>query len=607
MGNGYWNKFLEVDLTKGTWKAVPFDDAFARKFVGGTGFGGKMLFDRLPLHVDALSPDNILMLMFGPFNGTFFAGQKGFFMFKSPLTQDQGIGRTACGGSFQAEVRRAGWDGIILTGKSPNLVYLYIDDDTVELRDASFVAGKDSQSTCVMIQEQVKEPLVRVACIGPAGEHLVRFASIMTDTHRAFARTGAGAVAGSKNLKAIAVHGTKVVPLADAATYHETIKEARFACTMAQGLWPWQTGFRRHHTSSHAGNNSPLRNYTWSGDYLTAIKISSMRQEMRFYVDYNACGTFCDGACFSHGIVRSGKYTGIQGENSEWDTSPTILGTGLTDVEGAMAAVSKLDKLGMDGSSTGHTMGWAMECYDKGLLTKDDTGGLELTWDNPDLVNKLLVMIAFRQGFGDVLAEGTLRASAIMEKKKGLAAGTLLQYACQSRGLENAAVDPRPNVAGAYGAVGQATSARGGGNHITDALQWNDITGSCMFTAYRGVTDDQLVAMMKAITGWDYTKDEKTTDFERTVTLHRAFYVKEAWPKTPAELDYNAPKMYTLPIYAGPAKGTKIDKAQFETERGKYYAARGWDARGIPTKATLTKLGLDDLVPAMEKAGVTLT
>jgi len=604
MGNGYWNKFLEVDLTKGTTKEVPFDDAFARKFVGGSGFGGKILFDRLPLHVDAFSPDNILVLMYGPFNGTFFPGQKGLWMFKSPLTQDWGIGRTAYGGAFQTEVRRAGWDGIIFTGKSPNLVYLYIDDDTVELRDATFLAGRDSQATCEMIQQQVKEPLVRVTCIGPAGEHMVRFASIMTDTHRAAARTGAGGVMGSKNLKAIAVHGTKVVPLADAAAFYETANQARYAGTMAQGLWPWQTGFRRYKTSSHSGSNSPLRNYNWSGDYLTATQVASMRQERRFYIDQNGCGSFCDGGCFSHGVIRHGKYTGIQGENSEWDTSPTILSTGLTDVEGAMAAVSKLDKLGMDGSSTGHTIGWAIECYENGLLTKDDTGGLEMTWDNAEMVNQVIVMIAHREGFGDTLAEGTMRASAILEKKKGLAAGTLLQYACQSKGLENAAVDPRTSYASG---VGQACSARGGGNHITDANTWYDMVGACMFAPYRGMTNDQIVAMAKQVTGWDYTPDAKTTDQERGITLHRAFWVKEAWPMTPAELDYLAPKMYTVRIYAGPLKGTGPDKPKFEEERAKYYEARGWDARGIPTKATLTNLGLDDLIPVMEQAGVTLT
>jgi aldehyde:ferredoxin oxidoreductase len=604
MGYAFWNRFLEVDLTNRTWKEVPFDDEYARKYLGGLGFGAEVLFDRLKPGIDPLSPDNILTATFGPLNGTFFPGQKVTWVYKGPLVDKLGIGRCRAGGAFTAEVKRAGWDGLIFTGKADHLVYLFVNDDKVEIRDASFVAGKDTQATEVMIQEQIGDPFVRVTSCGPAGENLVRFASIQSETHRSAARGGGGAVMGSKNLKAVAVRGTKVVPLADPGAFHDLIKDVRYRATSATGFWPFQAGFRKIHTCFHSMNNHPLRNYTWSGDVVEAFKINTERQERRFYVDYYACPTFCDGECFSHGVIRYGPFTGIQGENSEWDTSPTILGTGQTDVAGAMAAVSKLDKLGMDGSSCGHSMAWAIECYQEGLLTKEDTGGLELTWDNPDLVNKLLVMIAFREGFGDILAEGTQRAAAYLEEKKGLEPGTLLQYACQNRGLENAAVDPRSS----YGtAVGQATSARGCGDHITDGRGHVDCLGACMFYAYRGMTDDDLVALVAYATGWDYSKEEFMTHYERVVSLQRAFWVREAWPVVPSEVDYCAPKMYTLGIYAGPLKGTVLDKAKFEEERAKYYEARGWDARGIPTKAGLAKLGLEDVGAALEAGGVTLT
>jgi aldehyde:ferredoxin oxidoreductase len=604
MANGYWNRFLEVDLTKGTWKEVQFDEAYARKYLGGPAFGAQIMLDRIPLHADPLGPDNILLATFGPFSGTFFPGQKVSWMFKSPLTDRLGIGRTRAGGAFTAEVRRAGWDGIIITGKSPQLVYLYIKDDNVEIRDASFLQSKDTQVTEVMIQEQTNDPFIRVACCGPAGENLVRFASIHCETFRAAARTGGGAVMGSKNLKAVAVHGTKVVPMADAAAFNEYVKQMTYRVTYGRGLWPQQFYMRRYHTNHHSAAGHPLRNYTWSGDVTEAFKINTERQSKRFQVRYAACGTFCDGGCHGRGVVRSGPFTGVAGETSEWDTSPTILGPGLTDVFGAVAAVSKLDKFGMDGSSCGHTMAWAIECYDKGLINKDDTGGLELSWDNSELVNKLLRMIAFREGFGDVLAEGSKRAAEYLEQKKGLAPGTLLAYACQNRGLENAAVEPRSS----YGvAVGQATSARGSGDHITDSCSTADQLGICMFYPMRGHTNNDVVQLMKYATAWDFSQDEITADFERSVTLQRAFIVREAWPTTPAEVDYNAPKFYTLGIYAGPQKGTKLDKAKFEEERAKYYTARGWDARGIPTKATLTKFGLDEVTSTLEKAGVTLT
>lgn len=596
MVHGYWNKFLEADLTKGSIKTTPFDDGFARKYLGGLGFGTRLLFDRVKRGIDPLSPDNVLMLMFGPLNGTCFPGQKACWIFKSPLTG--GIGRARSGGAYTSELKRAGWDGIIFTGKADGLVYLYVKDDEVEIRDAKHLALRDTQYTEHTIKQELDDPFTRVVCCGPAGENLVRFGSIMSETSRAAARCGGGAVMGSKNLKAVAIRGTKTLPLKNPDEFNDLAKQITYRTTRARGQYPFRQRIARWHTCSHSGATHPLRNYSWSGHVEEAYKINTERQERRFYLRVYSCPSFCFGHCFEHGVVRHGPYAGISGENSEWDTSPTILGTGLTDVEAAMTAVSLLDKLGLDGSSCGNTMAWAIECYQRGLLTKEDTDGLELTWDNPDLVIKLLKKIAFREGpFATLLGEGTKRAS----EKIGRDA---IEYACQAWGLENAAVDPRA----AYPtAVGQATSARGGGDHLTDRVGHLDSLCVCSFVqlAVGGPTNEDLVTFVNYSTGWDYTEEELTrTFFERLLSLQRAFNVREFWPTKPSDIEYNAPKFYREPIYAGPLKGTVLDKAQFEAERAKYYDLRGWDERGIPKKEMLKEHGLDDVLAELKGIGV---
>ncbi len=593
---GYCNKFLDVDLTSRSIRTTPFDDEFARKYLGGLGFGAKLLFDRVKKGVDPLSQANVLMLMFGPLNGGSLPGQKACWIFKSPLTG--GIGRARSGGAYTVELKRAGWDGIIFTGKADSLVYLYIKDDNVEIRDAKHLSLRDTQYTEHTIKQELEDPFTRVVCCGPAGENLVRFASIQTETTRAAARCGGGAVMGSKNLKAVAIRGTRNLPLKNPDEFNNLAQQIRYRATKARGIYPFRQRFVRFHTCSHSGATHPLRNYSWSGHVEEAYKINTERQERRFYLRNHSCPSFCYGHCFEHGITRHGPYSGISGENSEWDTSPTILGTGLTDVEAAMAAVSLLDKLGMDGSSCGNTMAWAIECYQKGLLTKEDTAGFELTWDNPALVIKLLKKIAFREGpFATLLGEGTKRATNTIGRNS-------IEYACQARGLENAAVDPRA----AYPtAVGQATSARGGGDHLTDRNGHMDSLCVCMFTqlAAGGITNEDLVAFVNYSTGWDYTEEELTkTFFERLLSLQRAFNVREFWPTTPSEMDYNALKFYREPIYAGPLKGTVLDKSKFEEERAAYYELRGWDERGIPTKDTLKEHGLEDILAELEGMGI---
>jgi len=584
---GYCGKFLEVDLTTRTTKRVELAEGFARKFLGGTGWGNKILYDRVPAGTDALSPDNILMWMAGPFNGTSLHGQKVFMVFKSPLTG--GLGFNKYGGGMAWELKFAGWDGIIVTGRAESPVYIYIKDDDVEIRDASRVWGKDTMLTGVMIQEELGDPFVKVSSCGPAGENMVRFASVAGELGRCGARTGGGAVLGSKNLKALAVRGTKSVPLASPAEFNESTARLRAS------LVPL---FKRWGTSDYKSPTNNCQNFLSSFWPKVQKALSGEAQEKMFWVrDYSCPG--CPSVCFRRGVIRQGPFTGRVGESSEYDTGLLGLSCGVTDLFGFVNNVGLCDKLGLDGTSTGSVIAWTMECYEKGILTKDDLDGLELTWGNTLAMDKLIKKIAFREGVGNLLAEGVKVAS----QKIGRGSE---DCAMQIKGLEIAGWDPRGwSLTESYApgvmigtAIGYATASRGG-DHITDQTCDQDATGACIFatelTGVGGVDiEAEIVELIKLATGWeDYTREEYNTTHERLWTLRRLFNVREGMRRKD---DVLAERHYTLPIPAGQMKGKVVSREEFEKELSKFYETRGWDREGIPTKEMLKNLGLEDMV-----------
>jgi len=301
--------------------------------------------------------------------------------------------------------------------------------------------------------------------------------------------------------------------------------------------------------------------------------------------------------CFRRGVIRQGPFTGRVGESSEYDTSLLGLSSGVTDLFGFLNNVGLCDKLGLDGTSTGSVMAWTMECYEKGILTKEDLDGLELTWGNTLAMDKLIKKIAFREGIGDLLAEGTRRASQKIGKDSE-------KYAMQIKGLEIAAWDPRAwsltesiRPGALLGtAIGYSTASRGG-DHITDQRCDQDATGVCNFAVSQmaGVdVPEEMVSLIRLATGWeDYSLEEYNITNERLWTLRRLFNIREGMRRKD---DVLPERHYTLPISTGARKGRVVSREEFEEALDKFYEARGWDKAGIPTKEQLKSLSLEDMV-----------
>jgi len=600
---GHCGQILEVNLTKGSITKTLLDHKNARKYLGGQGLATKILFDRVRREVDPLSPENLLIFMLGPLNGTSIPGQKTTITFKSPLTNI--LGYTKHGGSFCWELKMAGYDGIVFTGRSESPVYLSIRNDDIELKDATHLWGKDTQTTAHLIKEELKDRFVRVDTIGPAGENMVRYANIEAEEiGRSASRCGGGAVMGSKKLKAVAVRGTKTVPLADPQTFEKLSKELRKRIVETSRIGGFGAMLTRWGTATYSGFSNNCKNFTMPFLPESQEICSSEHQEKLYWVRHHSCPG-CPRQCFKRGVIRDGPFIGRAGENSEYDTSPLGIGCGVTDLYGFMNNVVLVDKLGLDGTSTGTTIAWAMECYEKGLLKRDELDGLELTWGNVEAMNKLIRKIAFRDGVGNLLAEGTRRAA---EK---IGRGTI-RYAMQNKGLEYAAHDVRgkPTWRGVGTPIYQATASRGGGDHISDAgdrAAWNDSAVVCFFAVIGLPTeeyDEYMVAFIKAATGWNYTKEDWDVHFNRIITLRRAYNVREGVRR---KNDTLPERFFTEPIPSGPHKGKVVDREEFQNQLELYYQDYGWDIKGIPTKETLTKLSMEDVYRELERSDVYTT
>lgn len=593
---GYCGKILDVDLSSGSIRKEPLDPKVARKYLGGQGLATKILFDSFKKGMDPLGPENLLIFMFGPLNGTSVPGQKTPITFKSPLTGI--LGHTKHGGSFCWELKFAGYDGIVLRGRSLKPVYLSINDDIVELKDASHLWGKDTQTTAHTIKEELKDRFVRVDTIGPAGENMVLYANIETEEiGRSASRCGGGAVMGSKKLKAIAVRGTESVSLADAEAFEKLSRDykKRMIELTTAGFGGQNS---RWGTASYGGFSNNCRNFTMPFLPESQEACSSERQEKLFWVRHHSCPG-CVQQCFKRGIIRYGPYAGRAGENSEYDTSPLGPGCAVKDLYGFLNAVQLVDKLGLDGTSTGTTIAWAMECYERGLLKKEDLDGLELTWGNVDAMDKLIRKIAFREGVGNLLADGSKKASEKIGK------GTI-RYAMQGKGLEFAAHDVRgkPMWRGVGTPISQATSSRGVGDHISDLQSWGDSAVVCSFAALRVSSDEYdefMIAFVKAAAGWDYTQEEMKTQFNRIITLRRAYNVLEGVRRRDDTLPE---RFFTEPIPSGPDKGKIVNTEEFQHQLDLYYQDYGWNMEGIPTKETLMRLDMEDVYRKLQKYGV---
>ena len=611
---GYTGKILRMNLTDQTAKEEELPQDVAKDFIGGAGFGIKYLFDEVKGGTDPLGPDNKLIFASGPFSGTTIpCASRMAVTSKSPLTGAVGMALT--GGYFPVELKFAGWDALIIEGKAEEPTYVWIKDGEVKFRSAKKLWGMKTTDTQQIIKNELHDQNIRVACIGPAGENQIKIASIINEW-RAIGRKGLGAVMGSKNLKAIAIRGTGEVGVADKDKLKAAKGEMTKAMKESHVLYPAFAKIGTPMVVDHtcAIGIFPTKNFSATGEYNPVDKIGTEVQMTR-NVGSEACYG-CPVGCSQLKLAKTGPYAGILTEGPEFETMYAYGGaTGVENIDAIIAADRMADELGFDTLSSGVTIAFAMELFEKGILTKEDTGGLDLNFGNHEAMNTVLKLMAYREGIGGLLADGTKAAAEKIGKGSE-------KYAMHVKGLELPAYDVRG--AKAHG-LNFATSYTGADHcrgyafqeifgipvpHEVDRFtadgkgkltKWNqdirtattDAPTMCAFLldmAVVGIAAQNTASLMEAVTGFTYTPDDILRVGERINNLAHAFNVREGFTR---EDDTLPERLLTEPIKGGASKGHFISRDELDQMLDEYYEARGWDVEtGAPSREKLEELGL---------------
>lgn len=607
MTEGYVGQVLRVDLTKGECDVEELDIDLARDFIGGRGLGAKILLDEVDPKVEPLSPGNKLIFATGPLTGTGApAGCRYMAVSRSPLTG--AIGYANSGGYFAPELKFAGYDVIIFEGKSPEPVYLSIKNDEVELKPARHLWGKTTRETEDLIKAELNDEWIaretHIASIGPAGEKLVRFAAIINDGGSAAGRTGLGAVMGSKNLKAVAVRGTKGVKVADGAAFRQAVATAleKIKASPVSGpqgsLARWGTAVGTY-TFNKIGT-LPTRNFT-SGVFEGAKEIDGRTLASTILIRNKGCFA-CPIGCKRVSKAIDPKFQG-HGEGPEYETV-SLLGPccGVSNPSAIAKAGFICNEMGLDTISAGNTIACAMELYERGFLSEAEAG-YKLNFGNAEAMVELTRKIGLREGFGDILAEGAYRVAQkyghpelfVGAKKLESAAhharglqGMGLAYATCNRGAcHNNAMTSNLEVFGVpYKLDPAATEGKAQLVKTNqDILALTDSTGLCYFVLW-GMWMDELLALLNTATGLDYTMESMMLSGERIWNAERLFNLRAGFTKAD---DHPSVRMTNEPMPDGPAKGQVV---KLDAMLPEYYQLRGWDEKGVPTRKKLAELGL---------------
>jgi aldehyde:ferredoxin oxidoreductase len=588
-------------LTTGDISKEPTNLEHARKFVGARGLGTKLLFDEVDPKVDPLSPENKLIFAPGPLTGT-FAPSVGRYnvITKGPLTG--AIAASNSGGSFGPKMKYAGYDMLIVEGKAKKPVYLWINDDKVEIRDASKTWGKEVFDTTDMIRAETDED-AKVACIGPSGEKQVLFASIMNEMHRAAGRSGVGAVMGSKNLKAVAVVGNNLLEVSDPQAFEAAVMVAR---AKIQAHPVGGAGLKAYGTDVLVNilnqvGSLPTRNFH-DGYFPTADKIGGESLSKHVLVRPKGCFS-CIISCGRASKVTNPKYAG-EGEGPEYESAWGFgADCGIDDLDAITKANFICNELGVDTITMGTTIACAMDLFAANIITTKDTGGIPLRFGDAETMVKLVRMTGNREGFGDQLAEGSFRLAtryghpeySMTAKKQEMPAydprgvqGIGLNFATSNCGAAHVrGYTIAPEVLGNPFKVDQHTTEGKPGlvktfQDLTAAL---DSTGACLFTTF-GIGADELAALLSACTGTTYSTDDFMKTGERIWNLERLWNNKAGFTRADDTLPERVLKE---PILTGPSKG---DISHLEVMLPEYYELRGWDKEGVPTETKLQDLAL---------------
>lgn len=593
---GFTGKILDVDLTKGTFKTREIDDSLARKFLGGTGLATYFMYTEIPKGIDPLAPENLLILASGPLNGTQSPGTRLSVNFKSPVNGH--FGNSYVGGAFPSELKWAGWDMIIFRGKSPKPVYLDIHDDKVELRDAAALWGKDTHTGDEAIKEDLADPYARVVLIGPAGENLVKTACIISERFKAAGRAGGGAVMGSKNLKAVAVRGTKSVPIADSEKFHVVANEALELCAKNDR----SPGFRMYGTALSLDQNNyytgslVTRNYqtTW---YPDISRLGGAEAARTFWQRHVAC-MGCQIHCMKFGVIRgSAKYEGLVAEGPEYE-SGVMEGSnlGLSNFDEMMYLIEYCDAMGLDNIGSGNVVGFTLELVQRGILKPADLDGIDAKFGEIEGITKLFEALAYKKGkAGELLSLGVHD----MAKKVGNGAE---QYAILTKKQGYAAHDPRGNRSMIWTyALGPRGGVHTDGNSAQGVLDRILHSSMCMCYFVPATWKERqvslLIDMLNPLCGWDMTMDEAMIVGKRILTLQRAYSHREG--KVTRKDDVLPERMYKEKLEEGPLAGAVVTREEMKKAQDEYYTLLGWDTDGVPTNDILKQYSLDFAVADM--------
>ena len=603
MLGGYIGKILRVDLTERRISTEKLDAEIAKKFIGGKGLGAKILYDSLKLGTDPLSPENILIFASGPLTATLApTSARWAVVTKSPLTNI--FLDCQVGGYFGAAMKLAGFDCIIMEGKADSPVYLWVHDGNAEILNAGDLWGKGCFETENTLKKRLGES-AHVASIGPAGENLVRYACISVDKYRQAGRGGAGAVMGSKNLKAVAVRSASYkIEYADPEGFREAAKKA-LKVIRENSFIPLRRKYGTPIWVAPVNKAAllPTRNFR-TGVFEKAENISGETMRDKIVVKDGTCYN-CIIQCWKYTHVESGKYKVDELAGPEYE-SIALLGSdcGVGSIEAVAHASMLCDDLGLDTISTGNSIAFAMECYERGLLTADDTDGLELKFGNADAEIEMVKKIAYRKGLGNLLAEGVRRAS----KKIGDGSE---RFAMHVKGLEIPGYDPR----GAFGmALAYATSDRGAchqrawtvraeiegkleprfstkgrARFVKETQDERAMCFSLVLCDFAPLEVKHFVELLNKATGFNFTVEDYLKTGERIWNLTRLFNVREGITRKDDTLP---PRFMEEPLPEGATKGQVVTKEMLDEMLDEYYALRGWDKNGVPTEEKLKELGL---------------
>jgi len=627
-------KIAYIDLGTGKVNIEPIPLEWRRKFIGGRGLDAYLLYRNAPPGCDPLGPDNPLLISAGLLVGTMAsASARTHVMAKSPLTHL--LGSANMGGFFAPEMRWAGFDHLVIKGRAEKPVYLFIHDGEIEIRSAQNVWGSGVYDSQEIIRRELDDLEAQVLCIGQAGENLVRFATVMTGRKNAAGRTGMGAVMGSKNLKAVACRGTQSIQIKfpqEALEYNKEIIDQVISTKVSQIMQRWGTGFIYGVTNT----TGLVRTRNFQYNQLPNSEDIECENLDKYSIGLDGCFG-CQVHCRHRYIIKEGPYAGTYAQGPEY-TSQGAFGAevGCRSMNTVLVGNHLVNDYGMDTLEVGSMIAWAMELYEKGLITEKDTPGLKLEWGNDEAVIEAIKQIAFRKGIGDILAEGPLPAA----KKLGPES---LKYLIHVKGMSNLHSDERATPALA---LNIAVASRGADHlrgrpavdlynlpmKVLDKLYRNpdgytgpltnsyseyegkprmvlwqemvymavDCVGICKYhTVFLSPNHPQFKEFSKLIhlnTGLEFSDKDIWDVANRGYTIERLFNLREGMTRKDDWLPdryFDEPTKLGLPV----ARGKSIDREKFKAMIDEYYRLHEWDANGIPTPTLLERLQISELRP----------